>query len=242
MKIGELITKSEPAGQFRLIDVFGVVTFVAVLLATLTPLLRLIDRENLTLVVTPASALQVLIHFAVVMLALAYAIYQRKRLEKKAGRRFGVAFCGPTKWEYWPRMKSILTLIGLICLQLVFVVTQFWSQDILMLALLSGQLGLIYGGVVVNFLWRAYPGTVEFFESGIAVRQAFHPWTIELQAFHPWTDIELRTSAQSDDRIRLVVSRKLAAMPQVSEELESAIRDHHAEASSNQVHPLDRGC
>ena len=240
MKIGELITKSEPAGQFRLIDVFGVVTFVAVLLATLTPLLRLIDRENLTLVVTPASALQVLIHFAVVMLALAYAIDQRKRLEKKAGRRFGVAFCGPMKWEYWIRRNSILTLIGLICLQLVFValildrpvVTQFWSHDILILALNSGQLGLIYGGVVVNFLWSAYPGTVEFFESGIAVRQAFHPWT----------DIELRTSAPSDDRIRLVVSRKLAGMPQVSEELESAIRDHHAEASSNQVHPLDRAC
>jgi hypothetical protein len=181
------------------------------------------------------------------MLALAYAIYQRKRLGKKAGRRFGVAFCGPTKWEYWLRMKSIeppkrsvLTLIGLICLQLVFValildrpvLTQFWSHDILILALHSGQLGLIYGGVVVNFLWRAYPGTVEFFESGIAVRQAFHPWT----------DIELRASAQSDDRIRLVVSRKLAGMPQVSEELESAIRDHHAEASSNQVHPLDRAC
>ena len=110
--------------------------------------------------------------------------------------------------------------------------TQFWSHDILILALHSGQLGLIYGVVVVNFLWRAYPGTVEFFESGIAVRQAFHPWT----------DIELRTSAQSDDRIRLVVSRKLAGMPQVSEELESAIRDHHAEASSNQVHPLDRAC
>ena len=232
MKIGELITKRETTGQFRLIDVFGVVTFVAVLLATLTPLLRLIDRDNLTLVVTPASALQVLIHFAVVMLALAYAIYQRKRLEKKAGRRFGVAFCGPTKSEYGPRMKSILTLIGLICLQLVFVVTQFWSQDILMLALLSGQLGLIYGGVVVNFLWRAYPGTVEFFESGIAVRQAFHPWT----------DIELRTSTQSDDRIRLVVSQKMAGMPHVSEELESAIRDHHAEAYSNQVHPLDRAC
>lgn len=160
MKIGELITESEPARQFRLIDVFGVVTFAAVLLATLTPLLRLIDRENLTLVVTPASALQVLIHFAVVMLALAYAIYQRKRLEKKAGRRFGVAFCGPTKWEYWLRRNSILTLIGLICLQLVFValildrpvVTQFWSHDILILALHSGQLGLIYGGVVVNFL------------------------------------------------------------------------------------------
>ena len=132
MKIGELITKSETTGQFRLIDVFGVVTFVAVLLATLTPLLRLIDRENLTLVVTPAAALQVLIHSAVVMLALAYAIYQRKRLQKQAGRRFGVAFCGPTTSEYGPRMKSILTLIGLTCLQLVFVVTQFWSHAITM--------------------------------------------------------------------------------------------------------------
>lgn len=246
MKIGELITKSEPAGQFRLIDVFGVVTFVAVLLATLTPLLRLIDRANLTLVVTPASALPVLIHFAVVMLALSYAIYQRKRLEEKAGRRLGVAFCAPTKWEYWlpsreaSGLNSILTLIGLICLQLVFVAlildrpvaTQFWSQDIFMLALHSGQLGLICGGVVVNFLWRVYPGTVEFFESGIAVRQVFHPWT----------DIELRTIAQSDNRIRLVVSRKLAGVPQVSEELASAIRDHHAKASSNQVHPLDRAC
>jgi len=238
MKIGELITDSEPAGQFRLIDVFGVVTFVAVLLATLTPLLRLVDRESLTLVFTPASALQVLIHFAVVLLALAYAISQRTRLERKAGSRFGVAFCAGRNGSTGSRPNSILTLIALICLQLIFVAlildrpvaTQFWGHDILMLALHSGQLGWIYGGVVVNFLWRAYPGTVEFFESGIAVRQSFHSWT----------DIELRTSAQSDDRIRLVVSRKLAGMPLVSDSLESAIRFHHAKASSNQVHPLDR--
>ena len=166
------------------------------------------------------------------ILALTYAIYQRKRLEKQAGRRFGVAFCGPTKWESWPRMKSMFTLMGLICLQLVFVVAPFLGQDILLLAIQSGQLALIYGGVVVNLLRRAYPGTIEFFESGIAVRQTFHPWT----------DVQLRTSTQSDDRIRLVVSRKMAGMPQVSKELESAIRDHHAEASSNQVHPLDRAC
>lgn len=230
MKIGELITKSEPTDQFRLIDVFRLVTFVAVLLATLTPLLRLIDRKNLTLVVTPAAALQVVIHFAAVMLALSYAIYQRKQLEKQAGRRFGVAFCGPTKSESWPRMKSMFTLMGLICLQLVFV--SFLGQGTLLLAIQSGQLALIYGAVVVNLLRRAYPGTIEFFASGIAIRQTFHPWT----------DVQLRTSTQSDDRIRLVVSRKMAGTPQVSKELASAIRDHHAEASSNQVHPLDRAC
>ena len=231
MKIGELIPENETIGQFRLIDALGAVTCVAVLLATLAPLLRLIDRENRTLAVTPAAALHVFVHFAVVMLAIAHAIYQRKRLEKQAGRRFGVAFCGPIEFGVCgPRMKSMLTLMGLIGVQIVFVVAQFLSDDFLMLALQSGLLALIYGGVIVNFLWSAYPGTVEFFESGIAVRQAFHPWT----------DVQLRTRTQSDDRIRLVIRQKLAGVPHASMELESAIRHHHSQAYSNQVHPLDR--
>lgn len=230
MKIGELITDSEPLSQFRLIDVFGLVTFVAVFFATLTPLLRLIDLENLTLMVTPAALLHVTIHFAAVTLAIVYAVYRRKRLEKQAGRRFGVAFCLPTKSASSPRMKSMLTLMGLICFQVGSIATHFYRQDISILTLHTAQLALIYGGVVVNLLLKAYPGTVEFFESGIAVRQTFHPWT----------DIQLHKSTQSDDRIRLLIDRKLAGLPQVSKELESAIRDHHAKAPSNQVHPLDR--
>ena len=231
MKIGELITKGVRTGQLRLIDVLGAVTLVAILLATLTPLLRLVDRENLTLVLTPSAGLQVLVHFAGVMLALAYAIYRRMRLEKQAGRRFGVAFCAPAKWEHGPRMRCILTMIGLTCLPFIFILTEFRSQDSLKLALLhSAVLALLWSEVVVNFLWRAYPGTVEFFKSGIAVRQEFHPWT----------DIELRKSPQSDVGIRLVVSKKLTATPQVSKEFAAAIRDHHAEATATQIHPLDR--
>ena len=209
MKIGELITESEPTGQFRLIDVFGMVTVAAVLLATLTPLLRLMNRD-LSFDVTAAAMMQVVIQVAVVLIAIATAIGRRMQLQKRAGRRFGVAFCGSTKSEYWPRMKSIFVLIGLILIQLVFVAMHFWRQGASLLILHSVQLAFVCGGAVVNFVWKSYPGTIEFFESGIAVKQVFYPWT----------DVELLNSTTSS-RMRVIVRGRLTSAPHVSRELEA---------------------
>ena len=123
-------------------------------------------------------------------------------------------------------------LIGLICLQVFFLLLQVrGKQDLFMSVIHTGQLALVFGQVIVNFMWRAYPGTMEFFESGVAVMG---------QHLHPWTDVELRRSMFFDDRISVVVNRSMTWMPRVSEELESAIRAHHSAAfESLDPHPLD---
>jgi hypothetical protein len=181
--------------QFRIIDLFAVVTLAALLLAMAAPFVR---------AMTPASRKRLLVvvtcQLAVTAATMTYLAIRRAKLLQKSGRRIGIGYSGAIKWRHWPLFKSIAFMLFLAAAQLALA---------LMYALLSTddgqppsfvifqlQLGFSTGIALSRFKWGVYPSAVEFFDNGMSFGGT---------NFIGWDRSEVRTSQYLSDRVVIVM-------------------------------------
>ena len=215
MQIGELLTEDKRAQQFTLFDIFAAMTLAAILLAMFVPWIRWMKPDQRMRLLIPMG-----LQFFMLVGAAALAIHRRRTLVEKGGRRFGIAFFGTAKWSGWLPIKSILLMVLLAVLQIFIAIGMSFTPEHSMVTLInSAQLAFVLAHFGVNFLWRVYPTTLEFFESGVASSG---------QLF-PWSDVEVRDSQFFADRIGVMLTPKGAnfasftRMARVSEALRKEI-------------------
>jgi len=204
--------------QFRLMDLFALMTLVALVSAMAAPLLRGLEsdyRNRLFLVL----GLQLLFTTGMV----SYYAGKRKKLLDKAGLKIGSAFCGQSRWQHWPvvmaflivlfRCISLLLFAAVIALllarnlpgpvtsvldrlpvshRILHYLHYFSFLDYLFYALFPWSVGY----TLSLYRWRAYPNSIEFFEHGIVKKGL---------SFIPWQHIEVRPSSFFPDKIAIVL-------------------------------------
>ncbi len=206
--------------QFRLLELFGLMTVAALVSAIAAPLLRGLDSEfrNRLLVVIGLQLLCCV--WAVVRFAK-----KRQRLLQESGRRLGAGFCGQLAWKWWPYAKALLVGALVLTVQLSLAVKM--TTELLELGFVNGPLSwyvdrlpvsfrvlewlhfvwlldlLLYlqissfaGYAFLRIKWRVFPNTVEFFQHGIS-RSGTH--------LTGWDCVDVRPSALFADRISLLV-------------------------------------
>jgi hypothetical protein len=225
--------------QFRLLDLFGLMTVVALVAAVAAPVLRSFESEfrNLLFVI---AAMQL----AIIVTTIVYYAKKRKALCDRSGIRLGVGLSGHASWRYWPVVKSVLTGLIVVAGQVAvaFKVAHdlaqhgfvngpfstlldrlplsyqtmeifhnvFWLIDLLYFV----QLAWFVGYVFSRTRWRVYSNTIEFFQNGISRKGT------DLTS---WERIEFRPSTFFSDRIVLVVQASDTIVVQVSSSLRDRI-------------------
>lgn len=163
--LGRLADGEPKRQQYTLVDIFAVMTVAASVLAIVAPLLRSMEVERISRLVLPLG-----IQLVVIAASVAYAITLRYHLLEQTGTRLGVAYFGTSTWRHWPVVRCVLTLVALSAIQIVLGIGVSSRNTGSAYVLQTLQLAFLYGQVVTNFLWRVYPGTVEFFERGVVTR------------------------------------------------------------------------
>jgi hypothetical protein len=118
---GQLSTPGGPR-QFRIIDLFAVVTLAALLSAMAAPFIR---------AMTPAGRSQLatglLLQLLVMAATMVFAAYGRSKLLKKSGQRIGIGYGGAVRWRHWPLLKSIMYTLILVAVQLSLALGYAWQ-------------------------------------------------------------------------------------------------------------------
>ncbi len=179
--------------QIRLLDLFALMTLVALVSAMAAPFLRGFDseyRNRLLLVI----GLQLLI----VVGTIVHYARKRKKLLEQSGPKIGAAFCGQWGWRYWPVTKSLLLILLLVFVQIFVAMTT--ADDLLQYGLLiplyNIQLSWFMGYAFSLYRWRVYPNSVEFFENGISQKGT---------SLIRWECVEVRRSSSFSDKMVLVL-------------------------------------
>lgn len=192
-QIGELQTEGEQqTQQFSIIDLFALITFAAILLAVFAPVVRLMDPDKRAQALVPLS-----VQLFALVGACAYRVARRHELIRLAGKRLGVAFYGSGSWKHGPYVKSIVILLMLAAFQIIVAIS-ITVGEVQPTTMVLNTLQLTYAlsMFAVNFLWRVYPSTLEFFENGVVLHGS---------VLTTWKHVELRDSQFFDDRVVLVL-------------------------------------
>ena len=187
--------------QFGLIDLFAIVTLAALLSAMATPYLRTMPAENLGRLLV-VSSIQLIITAG----TIAFAANRRKQLLDKSGQRIGVAYCTELRWRHWPIVKSSILMLFFACAQLCFALTfatESIGKAVSVYVVYQLQLGGFTGFALARCMWRVYPGSIEFFDNGVALRGT---------VFFPWSRVDVRPSQLFTGRI-VVVLRQAVGSP-----------------------------
>lgn len=188
--------------QFRLIDLFAIVTLCALVLAMAAPFLRRVPPdEYVTLFAVGCGQL------LTVVIVMRWAASKRNKLLRKSGARIGIGYCGEIPWKHWPVARSLLTMLFIAMLQVSFAlgVTAGSRAESLSPGMLiyEVQLCALVGLAIPRFVWRVYPNSMEFFENGVSLSG------INLV---PWKLISVRDSQFFPDRIVVVVRSEDGSM------------------------------
>jgi len=206
--------------QFRLLDLFALMTLAAVVSAMAAPFLLGLDSEYRLRLLAVIG-----FQFLIVLWSIFHYARKRKRLLDEAGSKIGFGFCGQLRWRHWPIARSVLGIFFTLLWQLGIAVKI--SSDLWFHGELNGPVGvsidmlpvshrvmhylyyfsfldyLLYLGVSWGVghsfsicRWRAYPGAIEFFSNGIVQRGTL---------FIPWERVEVRPSSLFADKIAVVV-------------------------------------
>gem|GEM_PF-5433146 len=166
--------------QLSLLDLFAFMTAVAVLLAILTPIVKLMISGNYSVAIIMG-----VVQIAAIVWAAGHGIAERRRLTKEAGRRLGVAFYGTLAWRWWPRVKSALFLLLFLGFQVAMFTGMLMSTELMVVFANMIQVTFYFARYAVKFFYGVYPSSVEIFEKGVITPQ---------QVFVPWNRVELRPS------------------------------------------------
>jgi hypothetical protein len=195
--------------QLRIIDLFGLLTLVALLCAMAAPIIRGLGTEY-RIAFLAFGFFQVLITIGL----STWLIRLRAKLLRRSGQRLGIGFCGQIRWKHWPVSKSVLLMVGLAVIQLGVAVLIIKSQSMLdststrhrswieiAPGLLSAnlQMSFFLAVALTRNLWRVYPNSIEFFAEGVS------PNCFTLIK---WEQAEIQPSQFFEDRV--VVMWRLA--------------------------------
>lgn len=187
--IGELETNDDhKSGQFSLIDIFAAMTFSAILIAMFAPYVRAIDPAKRAGLIWPF-----ILQIVILLVAGGYAFRRRQGLVEEGGKRFGVVYCGSSRGKQWPALRTCLLLLLLGVFQMALVVAAVFAGNAF-LSIQTIQISLVFCNIVVRFIWRAYPGTIELFENGI----------ITGDQLIAWKEVDVRPSQFHNDRVTMV--------------------------------------
>jgi len=216
-QLGRLADGEPKRQQFTLVDIFAVMTVAASVLAIVAPLLRSMDSERMTRLVLPLG-----MQLVVIAGSVGYAMMLRYRLMEQTGNRLGIAYFGTSTWRQWPVVRCILTLVALSAVQILLGIGVASRNSGGVILLQTIQLAFLYGQVVTNFLWRVYPGTVEFFEQGVVTSG---------RTLTGWSAVEVRESGLFPDRLTIVLKPiggigGTTMMAMVDEELRGEVLRH----------------
>lgn len=206
--------------QFRLLDLFALMTLVAVVSAMAAPILHGFDSGFRSRFLV-AIVLQMFITAG----TLVYYARKRKRLLEKAGAKMGTAVLGNSRWRTWSRELALLVLLFTLFGQLN--VTATMAFDMLYLQMGNGpfsrfidilpvshrvlhylhyfsfldyfvylNFSVMTGYVISRCRWQTYPFTFEVFENGISSTQGI---------FTSWEHIEVRSSSSYPDKTVFVI-------------------------------------
>ncbi|MCA9172037.1 MAG: hypothetical protein KDB23_30430 [Planctomycetales bacterium] len=189
------MTDPDNPQQFALIDIFGLMTLVAICAAMLTPFLRVTSLSLSTLFTVLG------VQAVIIMPSVIWATFRRQRIQETAGRRLGVVFTGNIPWRHWPVFKSMAMMVGVAVMQIGMAIliteqTQRVNYPPIGFFIFELQICIAVGLTICRFMWRIYPGTLEVFQAGI-VRAG-----VELI---PWERVAARESKFFDDRVTLVI-------------------------------------
>jgi len=242
--VEEKPTEAVNPQQFRLLDLFALMTLVAVVSTMAAPILLGLDSEYRLRLLAVVG-----LQFLIVLWSIFHYARKRKRLLDEAGSKIGFGFCGQLRWRHWPIARSVLEIFATLLWQLGIAVKI--SSDLWFHGELNGPLGvfidmlpvshrvmhylyyfsfldyLLYLGVSWGvghsfsiYRWRAYPGAIEFFSNGIVQRGTL---------LIPWERVEVRPSSLFADKIAVVIRGGvnsivgMAIMAQVSDPLRERV-------------------
>lgn len=201
--------------QFGIIDLFAATTLVALMLAMALPFVQLLKQQQVLLL-----GLHLGIQWLACGGAYLHAASARDKTIKSAGTRIGLGYSGTIAWRHWPVVQSILVMLMLAIAELVMAVGFAFSEPGtgrgFQAIVHQIQLGAVMGYAVARFIWRVYPGAVEFFEAGVVDNGT---------SLVPWDQMGIRRSQFFPDRIVLVTQSsvpgrgKSTRVVQVSDDL-----------------------
>ena len=177
--------------QFRILDLFAVLTLAALLCATAAPFVRELNFATRSRLLAVFSC-----QLLVMLVTIVYSANKRSSLLQRSGNRLGIGYSGAMKWRYGPLFISIMCMLSLATLQLAMSLAfalqptmELWPPNFVISQV---QLGCFTGVAVSRFKWGVYPGAVEFFDNGIAVGGV---------RFVCWEQVEVRRSHHLPDRL-----------------------------------------
>ena len=112
--------------QFRLLDLFAMMTLVAVVSALAAPILRGLDSEYRLRLLAVVS-----MQFLIVLWSVFHYASKRKRLLDEAGSKIGFGFCGQLRWRHWPIARTVLGILYAMLWQLgiaIYISNVFWMS------------------------------------------------------------------------------------------------------------------
>jgi hypothetical protein len=188
--------------QFRIIDLFAVLTLAALLAAMAAPFLRAMPPDKLTMLLIVA-----LCQVVVTGGTMIHAAHRRQQLLDRSGERIGIGYCGAVRWRHWPLFKSILSMVFLAAAQfgvaLVFAVVLTGETPVPTFLVYQLQLGYVTGRALSRYMWRVYPSAMEFFANGVAVSGT---------SFVEWERAEVRRSQFFSDRVVVVMRPEVGSI------------------------------
>lgn len=183
---------NEDSQTFGIVDLFALMTLCALAAAFAAPFIPSLGKD--------ASRFLLLILVVQVIFfcgAFGKSLASRQAVLKIAGEKWGRAYTGNLKWRHWPVVYSLLLTAIFVLLQLGFaIVSAKTTISPITSVIYNVQLSLFGGHAVARYLWRAFPGTLEFYEGGIILSG------VHLCA---WDDVQLRPSKLFADRIVVVL-------------------------------------
>lgn len=180
--------------QIGLIDLFALVTLAALLTAMAAPFLRDIQAAQISRLIILGTIQAIALSSSAI-----YSSLQRKKLLSKAGVRIAVVFYGGKKWKHWPLVSSVgfMFLFASMQLGIALVYAHLNSGTVNLNGIfVQAQLGYFTGLAVCRYLWRVFPGSIEFYNNGVALGGT---------KLLSWHQVDLSPSRLFSDRIRIVI-------------------------------------
>ncbi len=186
---------NDNSNTFGILDLFALMTLCALAMAFATPFIQSLGKA-------PSRNLVFVLWLQLVFFVGAFgmSLASRQKALRIAGAKLGRGYLGNLKWRHWPVVCSLIQTTIFAFLQLGFaIVTSMAVVSLLGSIIYNVQLSLFGGHAVARYMWRAFPGTIDFYEGGILFSGT---------CLCTWDECQLRPSKIYEDRVVVVYGSK----------------------------------